>query len=241
MIYIANNSFFENIPGKPIAYWATKQVVDDFNRGISLKNGTNPRVGLQTSDNETFIRQWEEVDSTKISTNCLSPTCSLELDKTWYFHNKGGAYRKWYGNLDIVLNYKHNGELLRNNPRAATIPDHLVFREQISFSRLGGKTISARYFPAGMTFDSAAVCLFPPNDIFYYVLSFLNSKVIRKFTDLLSPTLNVQPGDVGKIPLILCDDKITEINQITKENIFLSKKDFDSFETSWDFKKHPLI
>lgn len=240
LVYLINSNFFTDIPGAPIAYWASLQIINNFRRGVSLHDYAHPRVGLQTSDNDAFIRIWHEVNNENINDKCLCALDSINSNQKWYFHNKGGLYRKWYGNCDYVLNYKHNGQALRDNPKAATIPDDLVFKEQISFSRLGGSYISARYFPSGMTFDSAAVTAFPADNL-YFVLSLLNSKVVNDFTSIISPTINVQPGDIGKIPLVFNVSYKEKVNSFAIKNISLSKRDWDSFETSWDFKKHPLI
>ena len=239
--YEIDSHSFIKIPGSPIAYWGSKSVYSSFARGTRLDELCSPRVGLQTSDNEKFLRNWYEVSKTNINANCSSYANSLSSDCKFYFHNKGGSFRRWYGNISTVLNYQHNGEELRGRKNSAVIPNDIVFKPQISYSRLGGLPISARAYPTGMTFDSAAVCIFPNHDKELYVLALLNSFVVNLFSSMISPTINVQPGDIGKIPVIIEDQAMPSINILANACLDCEKEDWDSFETSWGFKKHPLI
>lgn len=238
IMYTVNAQNISKIPGCPIAYWASLAVSNAFGMGDSLGNIANPRVGLQTSDNEKYLRFWFEPDYINIERECISYIDSMNSERKWYGHNKGGKYRKWYGNIVYVVEYWHNGDTLRKDPKAANIPDDIVFKEQVSYSRLGGENLSMRWFPSGMIFDSAAVVAFPDESSMFYVLGIMNSKIAPLLVSVIAPTTNKQPGDISKMPIVLSD---TFDKENVQRCISLAKKDWDSFETSWDFIKHPLI
>lgn len=238
IMHIISAQNFYKIPGNPIAYWVSQAVSDVFRMGNSLGDIAQPRVGLQTNDNEKYLRFWYEPNYMNIERGCVSYVDSLNSERKWYGHNKGGKYRKWYGNIIYVIEYRHNGTVLRSDPKAAVIPDMLVFKEQLSYSRLGGERLSMRWFPAGMIFDSAAVVAFPRYNESLYILGVMNSKIISRLISAIAPTTNTQPGDISKIPIVVSD----ELNdKLVAECVQLAKKDWDSFETSWDFRKHPLV
>ncbi|WP_251617114.1 BREX-1 system adenine-specific DNA-methyltransferase PglX [Pumilibacter muris] len=212
-----------------------------FVDGIQLREIGAPRVGLQTSDNNRFLRLWHEVsvtDSNFSATDCINAFAS---GKKWYPHNKGGIYRKWYGNLDYVINYQNNGQLLSETEGAAVIPDRLVFQEAITYSRLCSGNISFRLQPNGCTFDSASVNAFVDEYQQKYVLAFLNTNVAGTMVKIISPTINTQPGDIAKLPILFSAERKEIVDNLSVENISITKQDWIAFETSWDFKKHPLI
>lgn len=232
---------FESIIGEPIAYWASNKTLKSFKDGISLKQLMNPRVGLQTGNNDKFLRYWHECNKTFINFKAYDYKKTINILEKWYPHNKGGAFRRWYGNHFRVINYKNNGQALRETEGASVIPNQLAFKEAITYSRLGSGQISFRLQPSGFLFDSAAVNGYPNGDQKYYILGLLNTKVISKLTKILSPSFNTPPGDISKIPVINADDKVYQVNFLTKTNLDISRHDWDSFETSWDFQKHPLM
>lgn len=239
--FTAQQENFTKIPGMPVAYWVSERLINAFSLGKSLKKVGNPRVGLQTSDNAKFLRLWYEISIDNFETLCLCANDSIKSIKRWYPHNKGGRFRKWYGNFEYVIDYKKNGAALRKSTGAATIPDDLVFKPGLTFSRLGSGDISFRLHKQGNLFDSAAVVAFPSNDTLYYVLSFLNTKIVSVIIKIIAPTVNTQPGDISKIPIIQTAGYKETIEVMGKSNREISQQDWDSFETSWDFKKHPLI
>ena len=241
--YAADQSNFSKIPGSPVAYWVSEAVLRAFKTGEALDAVGKPRVGLQTGDNTKFLRFWHECDEFKIEFNCETPGESKVSKKKWYPHNKGGAYCRWYGNREYVILYEKNGQLLRNTEGASVIPDTLAFKPAITYSRLGSGKISFRYQPIGSVFDSAAVNSFPSEKELYQVLGFLNTTIVLLLISMIAPTVNTQPGDIAKVPIIFTKSEATalKINALVQKCINLCKTDWDSYETSWDFKRNPLV
>ena len=236
-------SNFSKIPGSPVAYWVSEAVLRAFKTGEALDAVGKPRVGLQTGDNTKFLRFWHECYEFKIEFNCETPGESKVSKKKWYPHNKGGAYCRWYGNREYVILYEKNGQLLRNTEGASVIPDTLAFKPAITYSRLGSGKISFRYQPIGSVFDSAAVNSFPSEKELYQVLGFLNTTIVLLLISMIAPTVNTQPGDIAKVPIIFTKSEATalKINALVQKCINLCKTDWDSYETSWDFKRNPLV
>lgn len=238
--HYVKQSNFAKIPGAPVAYWVSENMLNAFVVGRILKEIANSRVGLQTSDNARFLRLWFECGN-NIFYDCDSLIASKKSNKKYYPHNKGGAYRKWYGNEEYVIDYKNGGELLSVTEGAAIIPEQYVFKKAITYSRVTSASFSARIQREYSIFDSAAVDIFANEERMLYLLGLLNSVLIEKYVGVLAPTLNTQPGDIAKIPVIFNCECSAEISSLVQQNISLSKSDWDAFETSWDFKKHPLI
>lgn len=232
-IYYKDISLFNKISSAPIIYWASNELIDIFEKYPTIGEKYDTKVGIQTGNNDKFLRLWFEVEKNKIS-------------KKWFNHNKGGEFRKWYGNREYVINYENDGSELKNyriNGRLASRPQNLEynFRKSISWNLITSGTFSARYFDESFTFNVAAPCCFPDNDNLYYILGLFNTKVIQNITKMLNPTLNMKTGDISKIPLIINSIQKEKINSLVEKNIYISKEDWDSFETSWDFVKHPLL
>lgn len=238
--YRRNAKTFTQIPGTPIAYWASEGLLFAFSSCVKLKDICPPRVGLQTSDNARFLRLWYECQYSKIAYCCKSADESMSNSKKWYPHNKGGSFRRWYGNSEYVIDYESNGLNLRSSENASVIPDRIVFRRCITYSRITSGAISFRVQPTGYLFDSAAVSIFPSKQI-DYMLGLLNSSVIANATSFLVPTLNAQPGDIAKLPIALPENLKTIAASFVVQCESIAKLDWDSFETSWDFKRHPLL
>ena len=239
--YRADASTFKDIPGTPIAYWAPKALLNAFANCPSLAHASKPRVGLQTSNNAKFLRYWFEVSLEDSCFDCKSASDSVSNDWKWYPHNKGGFFRRWYGNGEFVVQYEHNGEILKRTEGASAVPDSLVFRAALTYSRVSSGLISFRLQSEGYVFDSAAVVMFPNEENRNFLLGLLNSSVVSLATEFLTPTLNAQPGDIAKLPIQNSKEKHKAIDNIVCAAILISKSDWDSFETSWDFKRHPLI
>lgn len=232
-IYYKDISIFNKISSSPIIYWASNELIDIFEKYPMIGENYDAKVGIQTGNNDKFLRLWYEVEKNKIS-------------KKWFNHNKGGEFRKWYGNREYVINYENDGYELKNykiNGRLASRPQNLEynFRKSISWNLITSGTFSARYFDESFTFNVAAPCCFPDDDNLYYILGLFNTKVIQNITKMLNPTLSMKTGDISKIPLIIDSKQKEKINSLVEENISISKEDWDSFETSWDFIKHPLL
>lgn len=232
---------FKQIPGTPIAYWASDALLDAFTNKEKLGLFAKPQVGLQTSDNDRFLRYWFECSLGDMNVACNSAESSLSLDAKWYPHNKGGSFRKWYGNRDHVIEYAKNGRSLSAAPGASRIKDSIAFLSCITYSRITSGQIAFRMQPTGSLFDSAAVAMFPPVCDMKYLLGLLNSSVVATATSFLVPTLNAQPGDIAKLPIAIEPAEHGAVDGLVDYCLDISRLDCDSFETSWDFKRHPLL
>lgn len=232
---------FKQIPGTPIAYWASDGLLDAFANSPKLKDIAKPRVGLQTSDNARFIRLWHECSLRRALFNCPNAVSSFESEAKWYPHNKGGSFRRWCGNAEYLIEYKSNGESLRHSEGASVIPDEIAFNRALTYSRISSGLISFREQPTGWLFDSAAVVMYPDKAMFNYLLALLNSNVISSATSFLVPTLNAQPGDIAKLPILTDESRLSTVSQLSKSCREIAGLDWDSFETSWDFKRNPLV
>lgn len=232
---------FKQIPGTPIAYWASDGLLDAFANSPKLKDIAKPRVGLQTSDNARFIRLWHECSLRRTLFNCPNAVSSFESEAKWYPHNKGGSFRRWFGNAEYLIEYKSNGESLRHSEGASVIPDEIAFNRALTYSRISSGLISFREQPTGWLFDSAAVVMYPDKAMFNYLLALLNSNVISSATSFLVPTLNAQPGDIAKLPILTDESRLSTVSQLSKSCREIAGLDWGSFETSWDFKRNPLV
>lgn len=243
--YKVSNNKFTNIPEYIIGYWVNDKIIEAFKTGTLLKNIAAPRQGLATTNNDLFVRNWFEIDKNEIFRSCNNQDDSKKSTLKWYPYNKGGLFRKWYGNQDYVINWKNNGNdikyYIRNkNPNVAR-GEKFYFKESISWSKISSGKIAFRYFPKGFIFDVAGCSVFVDKDIFSFIFCFLNSNVSEEILKCISPTLNYEAGQIQILPIINNKKYLSKINNLTYENISLSKKDWDSFETSWDFEEHPLI
>ena len=201
---------------------------------------------MATANNDLFLRFWFEVDKQKECFNATDIINSVYTGKRWFAYNKGGDFRRWYGNNDYVVDWELDGKRVKNNidPKTKRIRSHnyngeFSFQEGITWTELSTGLYSARYSTKGFLFDSAGAKAFFEDEIYFKsILGLLNSKVAQFYFDLVAPTLHYKPGDIDKIPLVF--EPQNKYDFIVEENINLSMNDWDSFETSWDFKKHPL-
>ncbi len=192
-----------------------------------------------TGDNNRFLRYWFEVSNYKIGLN-LDSDGALNNNYKWIPYNKGGLFRKWFGNHEYLINWENNGEELKNFDGSGINNVSYFFREAISWSRTSTGNISFRYFPKGFLFDSAGCCIFYDSNK-DYLIGFLNSSIAQEFLDLISPTLNYEVGQVSSLPIIKNNSFDREIIISVRENIELCKNDWDDYETSWNFKTNPLV
>ncbi|MGB4626627.1 MAG: BREX-1 system adenine-specific DNA-methyltransferase PglX, partial [Erysipelotrichaceae bacterium] len=243
--YISNQSNFSKIPGKPIAYWASKGIINIFSYGKSLGSIAITRNGMKTGNNDRFLRIWWEVDINKFNSSMNNyEEAKISLAK-WFPYNKGGIYRKWYGNNDYVVNWENEGYEIFNNARidkrnVQDYPKELKFVPSLSWSLITSNKISFRYKENNLS-DIAGMSLFASRENIIRYLGLLNSKVALKILVLLAPTINFQSGDISRIPVLSEVNNNSNIISKVKINIELTKIDWDSFETSWDFTCHPLI
>lgn len=244
--YEVETSKFTNFPGYIIGYWVTDNIVSAFKNGKLLGNICAPRQGLATTNNDLFLRNWFEININDFFVNCKNAEESLNSDKKWYPYNKGGFYRKWYGNCEYVINWKYNGKDLKyyirdKNPNVAR-GEKFYFKRSISWSKISSGSIAFRYFPIGFIFDVAGCSIFIDDDeMFDYIFALINSCVSEEILKCISPTLNYEAGQIQILPILIKNIDKTVLSNIIKSNIDLAKEDWDSFETSWDFATHPLI
>lgn len=231
---------FSKIPGSPVAYWASETILNAYNKGELVGDISDVKIGMGTGKNEIFVREWWEVEYNKID---FTLTSMNELDNSagrYFPYNKGGEFRLWYGNLQEVLWFDAEGRRYMN-----TLSGHRengardwYCHEGLTWSFISTSKFGIRFLPSGCFFDVAGSTLFSKKDN-KYTLGFLASCVCFKILGILNPTLNYQAGNIKSLPIIFSKEK--EVDALVDKNIILAKKDWDSFETSWDFKKHPLI
>ena len=240
---------FEKIPGSPIAYWASHAMIHDFETGTPLGKLIDPRQGLATSDNKRFIRLWYEVLFQDIDFNETSTSKAAVSGNKWFPFNKGGAYRRWYGNYDYIVNYFNDGEEIKKNvlkkyPYLKT-PDFVVkntrfyFREAITWSDIGSGMLSVRWRSSGSIYGNKGSGAFSDDkDNLFICMGVLNSTVGKSLLDILNPTISRNVGDISKIPIL---SPAIEITSSITRMIALTKYDWDIDEKSWDFQANVLL
>lgn len=244
--YVRNRDDFEHIPSNELAFSLPDKVINAFNEQPSLNDVGTTRLGMTTADNNRFTRMWYEVDINRCILNAKSEQEVIEHGKKWVPYNKGGKYRKWYGNLDVVVNWENSGYEIKNfaddkGHIRSTVPNtEYYFKECATWSKISTDTIAFRYRPAGSIFDVAGACLFADQGL-HELLAFCNSKVAINILNRLSPTLNFEGSQIASLPIIKEMFSNEEIRRITEENISIVKKDWDANETSWDYCKHPFL
>lgn len=246
---IAENRFaqvstdnFAKIPGSPVAYWVSQKVIDDFSNGKELKGFIVAKHGMTTGNVEFCLRQWYECDFEKIGFNFESEKQFLRSGKTWAPHHKGGAYRKWYGNNDYVVGYNtYFNEKMDSFPGHRHDNPDFYFKEGITWTDLTSGTLGARYSPTGFIFDVSGPTAFVKTGNLYRLLGFMCSKIAAYFMDIFNSTMHFLVGQMNQLPVIERTEDNEKIEFIVKNNVTLSKADWDSFETSWDFTRHPFI
>lgn len=244
--YISTQSNFAKIPGLPVAYWISDAFIKDFEKAERLAEVCETRKGLATSDNNRFLKLWEEVSFDNIGFSISSNNETKLIDKKWYPLNKGGEFRRWYGNRDYVINWKNDGFEIRNfkdnSGKLLSRPQNTQynFRRALTWSKITTSIFSARLSEGGFLFDDAAAICYHDNEaIITFILGYLNTKISQYALSVLNPTINIQIGDIGNLPILIDDNQ--DIHKLVNECVAISKYDWDSFETSWDFVRHPLI
>lgn len=238
---------FKQIPGIPIAYWASDALLDAFGNAKQLSEYGKPRQGLATGENARFVREWWEVDDCKSVYSCRSIQESIESACKWFPYNKGGDFRKWYGNNSSVVNWENDGQEIRNykdqNGRLLSRPQNTncFFSPSITWSKISSGSIAFRFKPAGHIFDVAGTSVFSDEESLKYLQGACNSSVIMRVASMLSPTLNFEVGQIATYPIIQNEEQEPLVNEMVDSCRELSKTDWDSFETSWDFKRNPLV
>ena len=239
---------FSKIPGSPVAYWVSDNLVSAFASGIRFKEVGDTRQGMATSDVNRFTRYWYEPSFASIGWDYTDLGTTENGLHTWFPYIKGGSFRKWYGNEEYLVNWKYNGrdvkqyaaKLYKSYSRTIkNISEYL--KPCISWGMVTSGDISVRFYPAGQIFDIAGCCCFSKDDVRLYLLAFMNSKVANVCTKIINPIINMNVGDIANLPLLIDMSKKPEIDISTDICISISKSDWDSYETSWDFKRNPLV
>ncbi len=237
---------YAKIPGTPIAYWATNTIIDAFQEKKLSELGQIAQ-GLITGDTSRFTRLWFEVERAKFQFDAIDSENVIENCIKWVPYNKGGMYRKWYGNNDYVVNWENDGYEIKNftdeNGKLRSRPQgsDFYFKDIITWTKISSSKISFRHKEAGHISSEAGMTIYVPVDIRRYILGFCNSKVADSILQMLSPTLNYELGDIGKLPIVIDMNQKDTINNIVINNEKISKQDWDQFEVSWSFNRNPLV
>ncbi|MGL5965120.1 MAG: BREX-1 system adenine-specific DNA-methyltransferase PglX, partial [Fusobacteriaceae bacterium] len=238
-----NQKDFEKIPGSPIAYWVSERVRDIFESTKKIAIISKPKSGIMTGNDEVFLRLWHETEEKK---SCYNPKSSEDIlisQKKWFPLSKGGLFRKWFGNLEHTINLENMGlDIIKSSGNHRLRDSKYYFQNSISWSRISSGKIAFRN-QHKVLFSDAGPSIFPLETDNYYITSFLNSNIALKMIGLINPTLNYQVSDIGSLPLIFpkLEAEKNIINQITQNCIEISKTEWDSRETSWDFEGLELV
>ena len=243
--FVANQSSFSIIPGSPLAYWIAPNAIKAFLEGKRVSEYAEVTRGLTTGNNDLYLRFWHEINACDFSSDATSVRQSVDTKKKWFPHNKGGEYRTWYGNNDLVVFFENAGEKLHqyyqvNKAVRFTGVEH-YFEEGITWSALTTGKNTFRYSTNHIFDSNKGPMLFTQEKRLYYMLGFLNSCVLPYFVNVLNPSLSLQNADIDNLPYIEDNRFIPTIDALVRQNVSVAKIDWDSFETSWDFACHPLV
>ena len=227
------------LPNYMITYWISNGLINVFKKSKPLIQYATPKQGLATGDNNRFVRLWWEVSQDKSYYGATDTINAFYTGKKWFPYNKGGEYRKWFGNDYYVVNWENNGKQINDYSGSVIRNPKYYFNEAISWSKICSSTISFRYKPCGNIFDVAGCSIFSDSGMLTYLLGLLNSNLIMEILEFMAPTLNYEVGQISELPIIVADN--SHIDDTVEINKKISKQDWDSFEESHDFKKHPLI
>lgn len=248
--YTTNQDNFSKIPGHPIAYWISESCIELFESKPPLSDFFIGRVGLMTTDNDRYLRFFWEVSYNRICFTAKDQMTCASSKMKYFPHNKGGSYRKWAGNRDYIVDWENNGErikkaaiekypYLHGNPNFVVHDDGYYFRENVSWSEIAMSNLAFRYYPSGFTYNVKGMSAFPQSKYtLYELIAFCNSVVCSFFAKVINPSISFGVNSFSNIPFIAPPITVTSI---AKQNIKLSCEDWDSFETSWDFQRHPLL
>ena len=229
--YRCNAKTFTQIPGTPIVYWIGGGLINAFSERNLFEDVAHPKVGMQTSNNDKYLRLWWESD--------FEPS---DKTKKWIKYLKGGSYRKWYGNYEWVLLYKDDPDWIREQPNARVLDESFLDFPKVTWTDLTSGANSFRFAPKDTFYDISGHCYFPSALDQFELLAYSNSSVFSCALKMINSTMHCQVGDVARVPYIRPgQDLIGLIDSVSKSQVEKSKLDWDSFETSWDFKRHPLV
>lgn len=235
---------FSKIPGAPIGYWVTPKIQEIFTSNLALSAVASPCVGLQTADNARFLRLWFEPSYSRIGIGCENAALAARSQKKWFPYNKGGSFRRWYGNQEFVVNWEEDGKEIKEYKGAVIRNPTFYFKSSVSWGLIASNASSFRFYPSGFIYDVAGMSLFANdtnNQLF--LLGSLNTKLAFKLVRLMNPTVNMQCGEIAKTPYLRLDSnqKMRSISDNVETNVSISHEDWDAHETSWDFQRNELL
>ena len=235
---------FGKIPGAPIGYWVSPKIQEIFTSNLALSAVASPCVGLQTADNARFLRLWFELSYSRIGFGCENAALAARSQKKWFPYNKGGSFRRWYGNQEFVVNWEEDGKEIKEYKGAVIRNPTFYFKPSVSWGLIASNASSFRFYPSGFIYDVAGMSLFANdtnNQLF--LLGSLNTKLAFKLVRLMNPTVNMQCGDIAKAPYLKLDSnqKMRSISDNVETNVSISHEDWDAHETSWDFQRNELL
>ena len=242
--YTARPDCFEQMPRRPIAFTISEALRDCFVQHPPLDGVAEIKLGISPGDSPRFLRAWHEVSWSHVETNHV---VGVATEHTWYPTNKGGVFRRWYGNCDYVMNWRDDGHEIRNlrddSGRRVSRPQNLKyqFRAHIAWTRITPSHISFRFYDDGCLFTDSAVAVFCDSDELF-TLGFLNTSLVRQIAKLINPTLNYQPGDIAKVPLCSAGSELRNTTECNVDRaIIIARRDWNAYERSWDFQSLPIL
>lgn len=245
--FYSKQNNYKRIPGSPVAYWISEEMIKGFDKGIPFKKLGQTTKGIITGNNDRYLRFWWEVSYERINFHAKDADDAHLSKYKWFPCTKGGSFRKWYGNKEYIIDWENNGDRVINDAKkekrhSQDYNDSLKFKPGITWSGITSSVTSFR-FEVHHLVEHIGMCIFPFNeDNLKGYLGFTNSNVAEKYLSFLSPTIAINAGEIDKLPIIApSKDALANINAVVEQNIEMEKDDWDSFETSWDFHKHPLI
>lgn len=232
--YTAKQENFSKIPGSPVAYWLSNTIYKLYEKGNTMETLAHPKVGMQTSNNDKYLRMWFEINYSEFQ--------GSSFGLKWIKYLKGGAFRKWYGNLDYLLKYNKDPNFILKQKNARVLNLDFLNKNKVTWTDLTSGTLSFRYAPSDTFYDISGHCFFPDKKNQYWLLAYSNSKIFNDLKLVFNSSFHCQVGDVAKIVIPdLDNEKRNKLNNIGFDSVNISKQDYDSFETSWDFERHPLV
>ena len=235
---------FSKIPGSPVAYWVSEAVIAVYNKAKLLGDIASPRTGMTTGDNNRFLRLWSEIEISKAKFEAKDASDAAGSGKKWFPYCKGGGYMRWYGYNEYLVNWENDGLEIKNNVKpnglkaASVRSESLYFKKLITWSAVTSGSFSCRLCEGGSLFDSGGSSIDVHGETLY-ILAILNSAIGQFYLDISNATINYQPGDIAGIPVAFPDGN--DPTQQIEECVQMAHEDWDSYETSWNFKRHPLI
>jgi len=234
-------SDFRKIAGYPIAYWTTPRMVEIFSAYKSISDYADVKDGFTTGDNDRFLRMWYEVEKHKCCFTASGAEDALASNAKWFPYNKGGSFRKWYGNQLYLINWENDGYELKHYKKSVLRNQQYAFRDGITWTLLSSSCFGVRVTEGNSLFDTNGKSMFPNKSNQKYLMALLSSKVAFEFLRILNPTMAFQVGDLSRIPVIISDFEKDEIDRLAEYCLEISKQDWNSFETGWDFNINPLV